>query len=48
MDRAATCENRRCEMTEDYWPIIKSRIAWAEKEYAETADKAAEAPTTLF
>ena len=21
-----------CELTEDYWPIIEARIAWAEKE----------------
>jgi site-specific DNA-methyltransferase (adenine-specific) len=23
-----------CEMTEDYWPIIEARVAWAESDYA--------------
>ena len=37
-----------CEMTEDYWPIIKARTAWAEKEYAKQVEAITPDAPTLF
>jgi site-specific DNA-methyltransferase (adenine-specific) len=35
-----------CELTEDYWPIIEARVAWAEKERATQTPEATQ--PTLF